>query len=96
MLTLPRVRLPLPARVPIAVPVPKFVVERLTWEMAQWEIHALRGLVTALVIQVQVYAKSHPEARPLARALVSFKTHMKEAQLQALKDPAKRRMRLGE
>jgi hypothetical protein len=80
-------------RLPMPVPVPKFVVERLTWEMAQWEIHALRGLVTVLVIQVQVYAKEHPEARPLASALVSFKTHMKEAQLEAFMDPIKRRMR---
>jgi hypothetical protein len=75
------------------VPVPKFVVERLTWEMAQWEIHALRGLVTVLVVQVQVYAKSHPEARALARALVSFKANMRNAQLEALRDPNKRRLR---
>ena len=73
--------------------VPKFVVETLSWEMAQWEIHALRGLVTALTMQVQAYAREHPEARPLARAVVTFKTHMKEAQLEALVDPAKRRVR---
>jgi hypothetical protein len=78
---------------PMPSPVPKFVVEKLTWEMAQWEIHALRGLVTVLVIQVQVYARQHPEARPLAHALVNFKTHMKEAQLEALMDPIKRRLR---
>jgi hypothetical protein len=80
-------------RLSMPSPVPKFVVETLTWEMAQWEIHALRGLVTVLVIQVQVYAKQHPEARPLANALVGFKTHMKEAQIEALTDPVKRRMR---
>jgi hypothetical protein len=75
------------------LPVPKFMVERLSWEMAQWEIHALRGLATVLVIQVQMYAKQHPEARPLAHALVSLKTHMKEAQIEALMDPVKRRLR---
>jgi hypothetical protein len=74
-------------------PASKFVVETLTWEMAQWEIHALRSLVTAFVVQLQAYAREHPEAGALARALVSFKTHVKEAQLEALTDPVKRRMR---
>ena len=55
--------LPLP---PTTVTLVPFVVERLSWEMAQWEIHALRGLATVVVIQVQMYAKAHPEARPLA------------------------------
>jgi hypothetical protein len=70
--------------------VKKVLIERLAWEMAQWEIHALRGLVTTLVLLVQIYARSHPEAKPLARHLVQVKDHLREDQIEALMDPVKR------
>ena len=77
----------------IRIPLPKKVAERLSVEMAEWEIHALRGLVTVLVVQVQLYAREHPEAAPLAKSLVEFKKNVQDAQLEALIDPVKRRMR---
>jgi hypothetical protein len=45
-------------------------IDPLAWEMAQWEIHALRSLVAVMIGQVETYALTHPDARALYDALL--------------------------
>jgi hypothetical protein len=71
------------------------LVDRLQWEMAEWEVHALRGLVTVLVVRAQVLARTQPPEVPDARAYAKWCVAQKERfnarQLQALADPIRRR-----
>lgn len=64
--------------------------ERLADEMGQWEIHALRNVVTQIVVEVQLWAREHPEVQPLADKCVSLKDRFRERQEAALNDPAVR------
>jgi len=65
----------------------------LAREMLEYEVHALRNLTTVMLIQVQLYARQHPEAQPLADLLVGWKQRMLDAEMEALRDPVKRRAR---
>jgi hypothetical protein len=71
----------------------KIMTDRLAWEMAQWEVHALRGLVGILVVETQLYARSNPEAKALAEGFVQHRKSYLARQLEALQDPIKRGMR---
>jgi hypothetical protein len=62
-------------------------------EMMNWEVHALRNLVTALILFTQQHARRHPEAQPLADRFVLLKNQLRERQLAALTDPERRHER---
>lgn len=72
---------------------PNVSVDRLQWEMLEWEVHWLRGMVGAMVVTAQLWARSHPEAQSLATQLVAIKDTLAVVQLEALRDPAKRGVR---
>lgn len=72
---------------------PHMTVDQLQWEMLEWEVHWLRGMVGVMVITVQVWARDHPEVEPLAEHLVAIKDTLAVVQLEALRDPAKRGVR---
>jgi len=75
------------------IPVPMVSISRLSYEMAQWEIHALRTLLTIIILRVQYYSRRHPAALELSETLVLLKQRLNDAQLEALLDPKHREER---
>ncbi len=72
---------------------PKILVDRLQWEMAEWEIHALRGLISVALVQTRLLARRIPEAAPIANMLEAAKDKLMADALVAMRDPAKRNER---
>ena len=62
-------------------------VDSLLMHMNEWEVHSLRGTVTAMVVHVQVFARRHPEvlgAAELAAELVEMKNKQFDNQLREM------------
>jgi len=68
-------------------------IDSLAWEMCCWECHALRNELQASTLSVELYAHTHPSARPMLLEMVESKERMDTAQLAALRDPSKRKAR---
>lgn len=56
-------------------------VDPLVLHMNEWEVHALRNTVAAMLVTVQLYARSHPDAKDLAEELVNMKRKLADDQL---------------
>lgn len=57
------------------------MVDALVWHLSQWELHSLRNLTTALILEAQVYARAHPEAVGMAESMVAMKDRQAADQL---------------
>lgn len=71
-------------------------VDLLAWEMAQWELHLLRGMLGVLVIRTQMFARDHSDSRDAAELsdqAVNLMRTLAVMQLEALTDPTKRGLR---
>lgn len=60
-------------------------IDALVLAMQEWEVHSLRGLVTNLVIETQLYARAHPEAQALADRALELKQTQYDSHLEELK-----------
>jgi hypothetical protein len=67
-------------------------VDPIVWHMDQWEIHALRGLVAAMLIEAQLYARTakSPAAVALVERLISLKDNQFDRQLTELRAEVER------
>lgn len=73
---------------------PDMTVDRLEWEMAQYEIHYARNCLANALLKAQMYSRRHPKdesARELAKVLHDLKQKTEDALLVALRDPERRR-----
>jgi hypothetical protein len=69
-------------------------IDSVTLRMNEFEVHALRGLATAMVLLAQVHARRHPDPAciALAERLVylkdeHYRTQLEELRAQVARDP---------
>jgi hypothetical protein len=68
-------------------------ISDLAWEMAQYEVHALRNELNGVTMRVAVYAHHHPDARTLLDEVNDSKEKLDADSLKALRNPAMRKVR---
>src|SRR2546421_386381 len=66
-------------------------VERTAWELAQWEVHYLRGLVSNQLAEAVVAARAGSSLDELVQRFEELRRGYEQAHLRALRDPPFRR-----
>lgn len=69
-------------------------VDRLQWEMAEWEIHTLRNMYTVVLVKTRLFAMEHPEAQGLMDLFLTESHNLEEERLKAFQDPEIRHARI--
>jgi hypothetical protein len=67
-------------------------VDTLAWEMAQWEVHALRNELQSVMMRVAIHARYYPDARKLVDDIDHSKDLFDAEAIKALRDPAMRKV----
>lgn len=73
---------------------PNISIDRLAYEMLEFEVHFVRNALTAALIRAQMYQKTHPHdprAHEIVDVLDELRHRIEDALMKALRDPDTRR-----